>query len=355
MKKIISIFVIAVLISGASFLKVNAQTDTNNVLLEVCTGTWCQWCPCGHVIVESVLQYFPNTLVLEYHGYAGTGDPWVNFNGNGILSQLGYSGYPSGVVGRYTGAIDRGAWLVQTMNQAGWDPSVRIQLVKSYNESTRQLVLTANVTSLRDLDTNVNISFVMLEDNLIYSQTGNGSCTGGSSYVHKHVVRDMVDGSAGVSLSTGHWAGNTVKSHTWTYNVSSLWVAANCQIGVFAYFLGSPLSTSANVLNTKKMGLTAVTGINSQTEIANGYSLSQNYPNPFNPSTNFKFSIPKNTNVSLKIYDALGKEIENYYDGFMDAGTYNVTFDGSKLASGIYFYKLQTKDFSDIKKMMIVK
>jgi hypothetical protein len=83
--------------------------------------------------------------------------------------------------------------------------------------------------------------------------------------------------------------------------------------------------------------------------------LSQNYPNPFNPTTNFRFSIPKNTNVSLKIYDALGKEVQNYFEGFMDAGTYNVTFDGSKLSSGIYFYKLQTKDFSDIKKMMIIK
>ena len=353
MKKIIVLFAFVVLLSGASVMNLSAQTDTNNVLLELCTGTWCQWCPCGHVIVEQTLQYFPNTLVLEYHGVSP--DPWIGFNGNQIISQLGLSSYPTGVIGRYTGVIDRGAWLVQTMNQASWDPSVKIQLVKSYNAGTRQLNLTANVTSLRDLDTNVNISFVMLEDNLIYSQSGNASCTGGSNYVHKHVVRDMVDGSLGVSLSTGHWTGGTVKSKSWTYNVSSAWNANNCQIGVFAYFVGSPLNNSAYVLNTKKMMLTAITGVNNETEKIEGYSLSQNYPNPFNPVTSIKFSIPKSTNVSLKIYDALGNEVMNYYDDFLNAGSYNATFDGSKLSSGVYFYKLQTKDFSDVKRMLLVK
>ncbi|MCE1165634.1 MAG: Omp28-related outer membrane protein [Bacteroidetes bacterium] len=354
MKKLLLVLAVLSVFAFPLSLRSVAQTDSNNVLLEVCTGTWCQYCPCGHVVVEQVLSYFPNTLVLEYHG-GSTSDPFENFNGNSILSTLGFNSYPTGVIGRFTGIIDRNAWLVQTMNQAGWDPSVRIQFVKSYNASTRQLNLTANVTSLRDIDTNVNINFVMLEDNLIYSQTGNSSCTGGTNYVHKHVVRDMVNGALGESISTGHWAANTVKSKTWNYTVSSSWVDNNCQIGVFAYLVGSPLNNSAWVLNTKKIGLMTISGINNESGIVQGYSLSQNYPNPFNPETNIRFSIPKNTNVTIKIYDALGNEIENYFSGYMNAGTYSMTYDGSRLSSGVYFYKLQTKDFSEVKRMVLVK
>ncbi len=353
MKKLIIVLFIAVLFSVPAQKSSNAQTDSNRVLLELCTGTWCQWCPCGHQIVDQVLQYYPNTLVLEYHGQSP--DPWINFNGNSIIASLGFSAYPMGVIGRFTGEIPRNSWLLQTMNQASWDPSVKITFTKTYNSSTRVLNLTANVLSLRDLDTNVNINFVMLEDNLIYPQTGNSSCTGGTNYVHKHVVRDMVNGALGESLSTGHWAGGTVKSKTWNYTVNSSWVDNNCQIGVFAYFTGSPLGTSAWVLNTNKIGLTTTTGIGNEGSTADGYYLSQNYPNPFNPVTSIKFSIPKNTEVSVKFYDALGNEVDDYFSGYLNAGTYNVTFDGSKLSSGVYFYKLQTKEFTDIKKMMLIK
>jgi len=85
------------------------------------------------------------------------------------------------------------------------------------------------------------------------------------------------------------------------------------------------------------------------------YQLFQNYPNPFNPVTNIHFSIPKDGNVTLKFYDILGNEVSKYFDGFMKAGMYNVEFDGSNLASGIYFYKIVADNFTSTKKMILSK
>ncbi|MCX6164402.1 MAG: T9SS type A sorting domain-containing protein, partial [Ignavibacteriae bacterium] len=87
----------------------------------------------------------------------------------------------------------------------------------------------------------------------------------------------------------------------------------------------------------------------------NDFKLEQNYPNPFNPYTSIKFSVPKDGNVLFKVYDISGKEVSNYFNGYLKAGMYTMQFDGSSLASGVYFYKLSTKDFSDVKRMLLVK
>jgi photosystem II stability/assembly factor-like uncharacterized protein len=85
------------------------------------------------------------------------------------------------------------------------------------------------------------------------------------------------------------------------------------------------------------------------------FSLSQNYPNPFNPLTKINYAIPNTTKVTLKIYDVLGKLVKTLVNETKDAGVYNVTFDGSTLASGIYFYKIEAGDFVESKKMVLVK
>jgi len=92
--------------------------------------------------------------------------------------------------------------------------------------------------------------------------------------------------------------------------------------------------------------------------INNSYTLSQNYPNPFNPSTQIKFSIPKSGFVSLKIYDVLGKEVTNLVSKDLNAGSYSVKFNAEvnqSLASGVYFYRLESGQFSQTKKLMLIK
>jgi len=85
------------------------------------------------------------------------------------------------------------------------------------------------------------------------------------------------------------------------------------------------------------------------------YSLDQNYPNPFNPNTKISFNIKESGFVNLTIYNSLGKEIKNLVNENLERGNYTVDFNAENLPSGIYFYKLQTGNFVDIKKMLLVK
>ena len=85
------------------------------------------------------------------------------------------------------------------------------------------------------------------------------------------------------------------------------------------------------------------------------FSLLQNYPNPFNPTTKIEYSIAKAGYVSLKIYNILGQVVATLGNQYQNAGTYTATFDGSKLASGIYFYRLNAGSFSAVKKMLLLK
>ena len=97
------------------------------------------------------------------------------------------------------------------------------------------------------------------------------------------------------------------------------------------------------------------TGIKDESLSITDYKLNQNYPNPFNPSTTISFSIPAQGDVSLKIYDVLGKEVVTLVDEMKSAGSYQITFDATQLASGMYFYRLDTKNFSEVKKMILLK
>ena len=85
------------------------------------------------------------------------------------------------------------------------------------------------------------------------------------------------------------------------------------------------------------------------------FILCQNYPNPFNPSTTFKYSIPNQSKVIIKVYDILGSEIETLVNEEKSAGNYNIEFNASNLPSGVYFYRLQAGDFVQTKKMILMK
>lgn len=117
--------------------------------------------------------------------------------------------------------------------------------------------------------------------------------------------------------------------------------------------------TSAADLITKnnqarlKYGTVGVQNISA--EIPRVFSLSQNYPNPFNPTTNIQFGVPKNSFVSIKVYDLLGREVATLLNEQKQAGTYLVDFNAASLSSGVYFYRMQAGQFADIKRMVVIK
>ena len=90
-------------------------------------------------------------------------------------------------------------------------------------------------------------------------------------------------------------------------------------------------------------------------KLPTSYVLSQNYPNPFNPSTQIKFSIPEASQVKLTIYDAIGKEVAVLVNDYLSSGTYRYSWNAANLASGIYFYRIEAKNFNMVKKMVLLK
>ncbi|MDX1702605.1 MAG: T9SS type A sorting domain-containing protein, partial [Melioribacteraceae bacterium] len=131
---------------------------------------------------------------------------------------------------------------------------------------------------------------------------------------------------------------------------------------VYAYKL--TLSTEGTLfLVGREAGLTAfeyspLSSFN-ETQTPNNFELSQNYPNPFNPSTSIKYSIPRPSNITLKIFDVLGSEVTTLIDKKQPRGNYEVEFDpsadGVELTSGIYFYRLQAGDYVETNKMILLK
>jgi hypothetical protein len=90
-------------------------------------------------------------------------------------------------------------------------------------------------------------------------------------------------------------------------------------------------------------------------EIPVKYYLSQNFPNPFNPVTRINYGVMKSSNVKISVYDMLGKEVAVLVNGTQTAGNYYAIFEASKYSSGIYYYKIQTGDFTEVKKMSLIK
>jgi hypothetical protein len=94
---------------------------------------------------------------------------------------------------------------------------------------------------------------------------------------------------------------------------------------------------------------------NISSNVPDKFNLMQNYPNPFNPTTIIKWSIKEGAFVTLKVYDVAGRIVGTYVNEKLNAGEYEATVDASNLSSGVYFYKLQAGNYSDIKKMMLIK
>jgi hypothetical protein len=103
------------------------------------------------------------------------------------------------------------------------------------------------------------------------------------------------------------------------------------------------------------VGMPNLTSIENYSPVLTTYFLGNNYPNPFNPATTIEYALAKAGNVELLVYNSLGQEVAIIVNKHQAAGRYNVNFDATKFASGVYFYKLSTDNFTQVKKMLLVK
>lgn len=165
--------------------------------------------------------------------------------------------------------------------------------------------------------------------------------------VFPDVFRRSFPTSQGTSISTTAGTYN----FEFKYKRDPVWV--DSMIYTLAFVQND---NNKEVMNSGKPSNITITGSQPYSnEVPAKFELLQNYPNPFNPSTHIAFTVPKDVYVSLKVYNILGNEITTLVDGNHKAGTYNMYFDGSNLASGVYLYKLTAGDFTQARKMLLVK
>jgi photosystem II stability/assembly factor-like uncharacterized protein len=190
----------------------------------------------------------------------------------------------------------------------------------------------------------------------IFLKTTNG----GVNWTEKQMLPYYTDleGAGFVNESTGWMGGGFYDSTYQTTNGGDNWVRVNWGAALNRFqFLNDTLGFAVghtvykwsrdNFIGILKLG----------NEIPEKYSLSQNYPNPFNPATKIKFDITAHSvgQTYLSVYDALGREIATLVNEKLNPGKYEVTFDGSNLTSGIYYYILKSGNYTETKKMVMIK
>jgi len=119
---------------------------------------------------------------------------------------------------------------------------------------------------------------------------------------------------------------------------------------------GTNLFAGTLYTNVWKRPLSELTAVTKEiNDLPKDFTLSQNYPNPFNPNTIISYSLPSSSNIKLLVYNTLGQLVNTLESGYKSAGNYSLNFNASDLSSGIYFYKLEAGQFSQVKKMILLK
>ncbi len=195
---------------------------------------------------------------------------------------------------------------------------------------------------------NTYIEALAISGSTIYAG-GYSTAFGGSSTTFVETPRNYL---AALSLNdNGSVTGWDPEPNSYVYALSTF--GSNV-------YVGGDFSSIAGTYHSSVAGLTSsytITGVrkNSGASLPMIFALNQNYPNPFNPSTIISFQIPASSHVTLKVYDMLGREITTLVDEMQTAGSHSITFNASRYASGVYFYRLQAGSYTAAKKLVLLK
>ena len=244
---------------------------------------------------------------------------------------------------------------------------------------------------------NANTGFICGNDGLIARTTDGGFTwqtimNGGSDYFEEIVMTNASTGYAagkfGRILKTtnggSNWNAQNTTTNDWLLdlyfiNSSSGWacgmngrivytadgganwttqyvptISTIRQVHFLTTDTGYAVTDNGMILKTYNAG-NPIGIIQTNTQTPKDFSLGQNYPNPFNPSTKIQFSIPRSSFVNLKVFDNMGKEIATLVNEDINIGNFEVDFDARELASGLYYYRISAGDFTETKKMILLK
>lgn len=345
MRKIYAVVLLMLVTFG-----INSQTYVRKVLFEEATNASCVPCANNNPFLKAYIEAKGDSIIaLKYHASFPGFDPMYQHN-------------PTQNVERYSGYYGMNAmpWLnvdgivndVWPFTQVNFDnafygrigvPSPLLVTVVDQRLSADSIRTFITVNKPTGLPAgNYKLRVMAIEKKIIYSSAPGSN----GETVFEHVFRSAYPNTSGttINISIG------LESFSFDYKIHADWKDTSIYTVAFVQN-----DNNKEVLNVGK-GNTTMTGVNQvNSEVPSSYKLSQNFPNPFNPVTNINFSIPKNSFVTLKVYDMLGREISSLVSEQMQAGTYKVDWNAVNASSGIYFYTITAGDFKETKKMMLVK
>ena len=181
--------------------------------------------------------------------------------GNEIINLLTFAAYPTGIIDRVSGIKDRDYWFGLMVTRNSVPANVNIGVDGVFNPVTREFNTTIDFTALTNLNGQYMFNVILLESGIVWSQAGNSSCPGDPNYVHKNVVRDMMNSAIGEEVINGIWNENDVITKTINHTISvpigpgpdMVW--DSCEVVVMVYKSGSPLANNAEIQQAEKISL----------------------------------------------------------------------------------------------------
>ena len=338
---------IIIITSGLIFLTsiLFAQED-RKVLVEIFTNSHCPLCPAAHNAIDNYLAGSNGDKIsyIYYHMvYPYPDDLLYQQSMEGSDARHAYynpvAATPRGIFDGQTQGSTSG-WAITLDNLINIQSPLKIEL-SGYTDLVR-LFIDADVTRTGDItDNDLVIHFVVAED-VFYD--GRNSVSN-----HKHVMRKMLPTPAGLAFDI---ALNETKDFQQIIDLDPIWDKDSLSIVVFVQSSGSKIVYQSETINFSDLVWVSV---DDEKLNPTEFILEQNYPNPFNPSTVISYQLPVSSNVILRVYDVLGKEVATLANEEKPAGNYEIEFSADGLTSGIYFYKLQSGEFVETKKMLLMK
>ena len=324
--------------------------EERKVLVEVFTNSHCPLCPPAHNVISNYLSG-PNgdkiNFIFYHMIYPYNDDPlyWQSQEGSdardnyynpvSATPQGWFDGTHQGSTSGWSASLDN---LVATQSP--------LKIILSGNRNTTQFNINAQLTRSSDIpDNDLVIYFVVVED--IYFDGRNTVSN------HKHVMRKMLPTPNGQTFSINL---NETINIPQPIDLDPIWDVDSLSVVVFVQSISSKTVYQSATISYDELN---VTDIKNEELLPSEFKLEQNYPNPFNPTTSISYQLPVSSYVTLKVYDVLGNEVATLVNDYKPAGIYEVEFIPSSVkhqpSSGIYFYTLTAGDYSQTKKMILLK
>ncbi len=341
-------------------LFINSYSNQKDVVVpEECTDTECTYCPGAAEALDSLYNAYPdNVAIIAYHGGFSGNDPFDNTAASNRRSYYGVTGYPTCIFGgdrtQVGGAAAGSDWSGvysgyesnYFAERAEYTPFT-MSLRYTENGSTINMQSTTTYQSITNLK-NLKLRYALCESHIAYNWE--------TSMDSLHFVeREMYPDANGKTFNSGSSAptvGTQIVDDV-SFTIPSGVVKNNCE---FIAFVQNEDNKEILVAAKVKFsdGPSAIDKANDQ-NLPTEFALQQNYPNPFNPTTTISYQLSATSQVELTVFNAAGQKVRTLVSSKQNAGSYSASFDANGLSSGIYIYRLTAGNFTQMRKMVLIK